>query len=58
LSQGDSGFTWTHLVFYAATGADNLPHFKAALKGDGEGQAFDLALILWRDRHETSSPAQ
>lgn len=36
---GDVDFT---LDFNAATGADNLPHFSAALKGKGEGQVFAL----------------
>lgn len=40
----DSGDVDVTLDFDAATGADNLPHFKAALKGTGEGQAFDLSI--------------
>ncbi len=40
----DSGDVDATLDFNASTDAKNLPHFKASLKGTGEGQAFDLSV--------------
>lgn len=40
----DSGDVDVTLDFSASTGADNIPHFTASLKGTGEGQAFDLSV--------------